>query len=402
MMYFAYDAFSRLSEPARTGAELTARLMTGLGAKSGLLRHAAAALDVFAGAKVTHERPAFGIHRVAVDGLEVAVVEQVVTRTPFGTLLRFRKEIDTQQPRLLLVAPMSGHFATLLRGTVRTLLPDHDVFITDWHNGRDIPTAAGSFGLDHYIDHVISFLEAIGPGAHVMAVCQPCVQVLAAVALMAESDHAAQPRSMTLMAGPIDTRVSPTKVNHLASKRPIDWFEQNLIASVPSRFGGARRRVYPGFVQLAAFMSMNLDRHVSAHARMVEHAAAGETDKAEAIRSFYEEYFAVLDIPAEFYLETVQRIFQEARLARGELTWGDRRVNPGAIRRTALLTVEGERDDICAVGQTVAAQDLCTGLSPYLKRHHMQPGVGHYGVFNGRRFERQIYPIVRNMILARS
>jgi polyhydroxyalkanoate depolymerase len=219
---------------------------------------------------------------------------------------------------------------------------------------------------------------------------------------MAESDHPAQPRSMTLMAGPIDTRVSPTEVNALASKRPIEWFEKNLVASVPSRFGGARRRVYPGFVQLAAFMSMNLDRHISAHVRMVEHAAAGEKDKAEAIRCFYEEYFSVLDIPAEFYLETVRIVFQEALLARGELTWRDRRVDPGAIRRTALLTVEGERDDICAVGQTVAAQDLCTSLSPHLKRHHMQPGVGHYGVFNGRRFERQIYPIVRNMILARS
>ena len=320
--------------------------------------------------------------------------------TPFATLLRFKKDTDTVQPRVLVVAPLSGHFATLLRGTVQTLLPEHDVYITDWHNARDVNLMHGDFGFDDYIDHVIRFLEKIGPGAHVVAVCQPCVQVLAAVAVMAQADNPAQPRSMTLMAGPIDTRVNPTEVNKLATGKPIEWFEQNLITRVPPYFMGALRRVYPGFIQLAAFMSMNMERHVKAHLDLFYNLLDGENDKAETTKAFYDEYFAVLDLPAEFYLETVDRVFQQALLAQGKLTFRGGRVDPAAIRRTALLTVEGERDDICAVGQTVAAQELCSGLRPYLKRHHFQAGVGHYGVFNGKRWNTQIYPILRNLVLA--
>ena len=240
----------------------------------------------------------------------------------------------------------------------------------------------------------------MGPGAHVVAVCQPCVAALVAVAMMAEDGNPAQPRSMTLMAGPIDARVNPTKVNELATSRPIEWFERNLITTVPSKFPGAGRRVYPGFVQLAAFMAMNLDRHVRAHFDLFDHLVAGEHDKAEATKSFYDEYFAVLDLPAEFYLQTVRSIFQEYALPLGQLEWHGRPVAPRAIRRTALLTVEGEKDDICALGQTLAAQELCTGLRPYMKRHHMQAGVGHYGVFSGKRWQNQIYPILRNVILA--
>jgi polyhydroxyalkanoate depolymerase len=280
------------------------------------------------------------------------------------------------------------------------MLPEHDVHVTDWANARDVGVWHGRFGFDEYVEHLMRFLEVMGPGAHVVAVCQPCVQALAAAALLAEDDHACQPRSLTLMAGPIDTRINPTKVNELATGQPIGWFEQNLIARVPLRYPGALRRVYPGFLQLAAFMSMNVDRHFKAHVDLFRAIAKGETEQARTIKAFYDEYFAVLDMTAEFYLETVSRVFQDQLLPKDELFWGDRRVNPKAIRRTALFTVEGERDDICSIGQTVAAHDLCTSLRPYRKKHYMQAGVGHYGVFSGRRWAAQIYPLLRNTILA--
>jgi poly(3-hydroxybutyrate) depolymerase len=287
-----------------------------------------------------------------------------------------------------------------LRNTVKTLLPEHDVYITDWHNARDAPLSAGRFGFDDYVEHLITFLEVIGPGAHVVAVCQPCVATLVAAAVMAQTNNPAQPRSMTLMAGPIDCRVNPTKVNELATSKPMSWFEQNLIASVPLRYPGARRKVYPGFVQLAAFMSMNIDRHVKAHKELYDNLVAGDVAKAAQTKAFYDEYFAVLDLAAEFYLETVKIVFQDYSLAKGELKFRGELVEPRAIKKTALFTVEGEKDDICAVGQTLAAQELCSSIRPYRKRHHMQPGVGHYGVFSGKKWEGQIYPLLKNMILA--
>src|SRR5689334_12164405 len=286
------------------------------------------------------------------------------------------------------------------RATVRTMLPEHDVFVTDWHNARDIPLTAGRFGVDEYTDHLIKFLEVIGPPAHILAVCQPCVAVMAAVAVMAQAGNPTQPRSMTLMAGPIDARITPTKVNELAKKRSMDWFERALTASVPLLYPGAFRRVYPGFVQLVAFMSMNIERHVKAHRELYEHLANGEIEKAAVTKAFYDEYFAVLDLTAEFYLDTVRLIFQDHALPLGRLEWHGQRVDPNAIRKTMLFTVEGERDDICAVGQTVAAHELCGKLRPYLRRHHMQAGVGHYGVFSGKRWENQIYPILKNVILS--
>ncbi|MGU7783084.1 polyhydroxyalkanoate depolymerase [Burkholderia sp. PU8-34] len=347
----------------------------------------------------SHRRPPFGIDAVDVDGETVPVVEETAAATPFGTLLHFRKtQPVARQPRVLVVAPMSGHFATLLRGTVRTMLADHDVYITDWHNPRDIPLRAGRFGFDEYVEHVIDFIRHIGPDAHVLAICQPTVAALAAVALMAAAGDPAQPASLTLMAGPIDCRVNPTKVNELATSRPIDWFARHLISVVPSGFPGAQRRVYPGFVQLGAFMSMNPDRHASSFSDMYYERAKGDPAKADVLRDFYDEYFATADLAAEFYLETVEKVFQQYALARGELTVGGRLVEPAAIHRTALLTIEGEKDDICSVGQTVAAQELCSGLPPYLKTHHVQTGAGHYGVFNGKRWETQIYPIVRGTI----
>jgi polyhydroxyalkanoate depolymerase len=364
------------------------------------LRNLTAAYELIARAGLTHERPPFGIRSVTVGNREIAVGENAVDVTPFATLLHFKKDMMAAQPRVLLVAPLSGHFATLLRATVCTMLPEHDVYITDWHNARDVPLLHGRFDFDDYIAHLIRFLEAIGPPVHLVAVCQPCVAALVAASLMAQDNNPAQPRSMTLMAGPIDPRVNPTKVNELAQSQSIDWFERNLLASVPLRYPGAFRRVYPGFVQLAAFMSMNIARHVNAHRELHDDLVNGRHEKAAAIKSFYDEYFAVLDLTAEFYLETVRLVFQEYALALGRLKWRGTPVEPRAIRRTMLLTVEGERDDICAIGQTLAAHDLCGSLRPYLKRHHMEAGVGHYGVFSGRRWQNQIYPIVKNVILA--
>jgi polyhydroxyalkanoate depolymerase len=363
------------------------------------LRQVAAGYDMLARIGFTHTRPAFGIDSVRIGDQDLPVREVVADATPFATLLHFAKDVATPLPPVLIVAPMSGHFATLLRATVRTMLPDFDVYLTDWHNARDVNVADGRFGIDEYVDHVIRFIENIGPGAHVVAICQPCVPVLAAVAVMAEARNPAQPRSMTLMAGPIDARINPTLVNELATGHSLDWFERNVIATVPDRYAGAGRRVYPGFLQLVGFVSMNLERHVKAHWDLYENLAAGNDEKAAAIASFYDEYFAVADLPAEFYLETVRSIFQDYDLARGQLDWHGQRVNPAAIERTSLFTVEGERDDVCGIGQTMAAQELCTGIRPYRKRHHLQAGVGHYGVFSGSRWTRQIYPVLRNAIL---
>jgi poly(3-hydroxybutyrate) depolymerase len=402
MLYLAYQTHADILDPVRALAQAGLGALGPLAAAQELkfLRNITAAYELIARAGLTHSRPAYGIERVKVGNREVAVTEEALMSTAFGTLLRFKKECHVVQPRVLVVAPLSGHFATLLRSLVKTLLPEHDVCIADWHNAREASTADGRFGFDDYVEHVVDFLEEMGPGVHVIAVCQPCVQVLAAAAVMAQAGNPAQPRSMTLMAGPIDTRIHPTKVNQLAMSKPITWFEDNLIATVPMRYKGAGRRVYPGFIQLAAFMSMNLDRHRKAHIELYEHLANGNVEKAKPTMVFYDEYFAVLDLTAEFYLETVSWVFQEARLATGQLTFRGRRVEPSAIRRTALLTVEGERDDICSLGQTAAAHDLCRGLRPYRKRHHMQAGVGHYGVFSGKRWEEQVYPIVRNVVLA--
>ena len=364
------------------------------------LQHAGAALELISRYELTHASPDFDIASVRVGNREVPVTEETTLALPFGRLLHFAKDVDMAQPRVLVAAPLSGHFATLLRGTIEVLLRDHDVYVTDWTNARDVPVEAGRFGVDDYVAYLIRFLEEIGPGAHILAVCQPCVQTLAAVAVMSEDRNPATPRSMTLMAGPIDVRESPTTVNALATSKPLSWFERQLIARVPARYAGRGRRVYPGFLQLLAFMTMNMARHREQHRKLYRHLAAGEIDEAEKIKSFYDEYFAVLDLTEEFYLETIDRIFQKAELATGAATWRGRRVDTGAIRETALLTVEGGRDDICALGQTAVAHDLCSSLRPHLKRHHLQANVGHYGVFSGRRWEREVYPVVRNMILA--
>jgi poly(3-hydroxybutyrate) depolymerase len=403
MLYQAYQAHADIMVPVRRLAGMALRSvgeqLNGSLSRPTVLSNLTAAYELIARAGLTHERPPYGVDNIVMNGREVLVTERSVDVTPFGTLLHFRKNIVLAQPRVLLVAPLSGHFATLLRAAVGTMLPEHDVYITDWHNARDIALEHGRFGFDDYIAHLIRFLEVIGPGAHVVAVCQPCVAALVAATIMAQGDNPAQPRSMTLMAGPIDTRVNPTRVNELAMSKSIDWFERHLIARVPYRYGGSDRLVYPGFVQLAAFMSMNIDRHLKAHRELYENLANGETAKAAQTKAFYDEYFAVLDLTAEFYLETVRLVFQEHALPLGTLTYQNQKVEPRAIRRTTLFTVEGERDDICAVGQTLAAHDMCSSLRPYRKRHHMQTGVGHYGVFSGRSWQNQIYPMVKNIIL---
>lgn len=400
MIYHAYETQSAMLDLARPFAGLfaTALRQPWPGIVPHLTRQLAARLDVFNTVRASAARPPFDIKPVPVGNALVPVIEEAVLTTPFATLLRFRKQLAPPQPRVLLVAPMSGHFATLLRATVQTLLIDHDVYITDWHNIRDVPLSAGPFDLATYVGEVRGFLQHLGEGAHLIAVCQPTVPALAAAALMAEDDDPALPRSITLMAGPIDTRINPTSVNKLANERPLSWFETHLVDTVPAWHKGAGRRVYPGFVQLTAFISMNPERHKGAMADMAQALLDGDMARFETIRAFYDEYLAVMDLPAEFYLETVRDVFQRHTLPRGEMHIAGRRIDPTAIRRVALLTVEGERDDICGLGQTMAAHDLCRNIRPYRKAHHVQTGVGHYGVFSGRRWSREIYPIVRDTI----
>ncbi len=402
MIYEAYQSFSDVSSPVRTFA-------TNFGdhlklwdpsSNSTSFHRLSAYYELIALSGYTHTRPDYGINYIKGKDGDIPITETLVHEGTFCDLLKFSKTDSPPLPKILLIAPMSGHFATLLRGTIRTLLQDYEVHVTDWRNIRDIPLDAGVFGLDEFVEHIMTYIRMIGPATHVVAVCQPTVPALAAVALMAEDKDPMQPASLTLMAGPVDTRVSPTKVNDLANEHPIEWFRDNLIGVIPQRLGGAGRKVYPGFLQLTAFMSMNTQRHAKSFADLFKYRVEGEFDKADAIKHFYEEYFAIMDLSADFYLETIDVVFQKASLAAGTMTYKNRLVDPSAIKKTFLLTVEGEKDDICAVGQTLAAQDLCSGLRPYMKTHHMQPGVGHYGVFNGRKWDNQIYPIVRNHIQA--
>jgi poly(3-hydroxybutyrate) depolymerase len=401
MLYQTYDLLARTWAPLQQGATRWHQALHPYVSTEGQAwqRSALAEVEAWGLSEVTHTRPDFGIDSVTNgSGQTWPVEETVVARTPFAQLVRFRRSGGPQGPQILLVSPMSGHFSTLLAGTVRTLVQDHDVYITDWLNPRDVPLSDGVFGLSEYVQHLIDFLRLLGPRTHLMGVCQPTVACLAAAALMAEDRDPCEPASLILLAGPIDTRISPTKVNALAQERPIEWFAQNLVSTVPWPYPGAGRRVYPGFVQLQAFMAMNPQRHAQAFEHLKAHRRNGEHAKADAIAEFYREYFAVMDLPADFYLETVEQVFQAHALPQGRMQVAGRRVDCAAIRRPFLLTIEGERDDICGIGQTLAAQDLCRRLPSYKKTHLLQPGVGHYGVFNGRRWERRIYPVIRDFI----
>ena len=369
-------------------------------------RSAAAAWDVFENATRRYAKPAFGIDYTDLPGLRVTITEEVPLKLRFCDLLHFKREESVFSgplptlPRVLVVAPMSGHYATLLRGTVKALLPDHDVYITDWRDAREVPLSEGPFDLDDYIDHVMECLRFLGPNTHVMAVCQPGPAVVAASALLAMDDAPEQPASLILMGSPIDTRRSPTQPNQLATTRPLEWFENNVIMTVPFPNPGFLRRVYPGFLQLTGFMTMNLDRHMDAHQKLFQGLVAGDGDSVAAHRKFYDEYLAVMDLTAEYYLQTMTVVFQEHQLPRGLMRHRGRLIEPQAIRRTALLTVEGENDDISGIGQTQAAHDLLVNVPADMHVDYIQPGVGHYGVFNGSRFRAEIAPRIRDFIRA--
>jgi poly(3-hydroxybutyrate) depolymerase len=364
----------------------------------------AASLEVFANAAAPRGKPEFGITETKVGRKTVAVDEDIVLRKPFGQLKYFRK-VDAESGRpLLIVAPMSGHYATLLRGTVERLLPSFDVYITDWRDAKLVPLSDGSFDLDDYIDYLIEFLELIGKNTgerpHMLAVCQPAVPAFAATALMNEDRNPHRPKTLTMMGGPIDTRKAPTAVNTLATQRPFAWFEQNVIATVPMIYPGAGRKVYPGFLQLAGFMTMNLGSHLISHWEMFKHLVVGDDESAATTQKFYDEYRSVCDMTAEFYLQTVDVVFQQHLLPKGEMEHRGRLVHPDAIRDTALLAIEGERDDISGIGQTKAALDITTKLPKAKKEYFLAPDVGHYGIFNGRKWREKIAPVVEKFVKA--
>ncbi|HZF42780.1 MAG TPA: polyhydroxyalkanoate depolymerase [Sphingomonadaceae bacterium] len=412
MLYNAYEFQRSLLAGASTMADMGASWMQNPAnpfSYSAMGPVVASALDVFAHASAPRGKPDFGLASTLVDGRTVAVTEEIVVAKPFGDLKRFRRaNLDGSfvegGPRLLIVAPMSGHFATLLRGTVERMLPGHDVYITDWHDAKYVPLSAGSFDLDNYVDYLVEFLDAIaavdGKRPHMLAVCQPSVPCYAAVALMSADDHPARPATLTMMGGPVDTREAPTKVNTMATERAHSWFANNVIATIPYSYPGAGRRVYPGFLQLAGFMTMNLDNHLNSHWEMFKHLVAGDGDSADATKDFYDEYRSVCDMTAEFYLQTVDAVFQRHLLPKGELTHRGRPVDPAAITDVAVLAIEGERDDISGVGQTKAALTLATALPDALKQYHLAPEVGHYGIFNGRKWRERIAPVVEQWIAA--
>jgi poly(3-hydroxybutyrate) depolymerase len=365
----------------------------------------ASALDVFAHASAPRGKPEFGLDTTRVEGRTVRVREEIALRKPFGQLKHFVREGVAGGPKLLIVAPMSGHYATLLRGTVERMLPGHDVWITDWRDAKLVPTDAGRFDLDDYIDYLIAFLEHIGESggggrAHMLAVCQPSVPCYAAAALMSRDKNSCRPRTLTMMGGPIDTRQAPTAVNTLATQRPYAWFQRNVIATVPYLYPGGGRAVYPGFLQLAGFMAMNLGDHLTSHWEMFKHLVEGDGESADATKHFYEEYRSVCDMTAEFYLQTVDSVFQRHLLPKGELMHRGRRVDPAAIADVGLLAIEGERDDISGIGQTKAALDISTRLPARLKKYHLARGVGHYGIFNGSKWRDRIAPVVEQWIAA--
>jgi poly(3-hydroxybutyrate) depolymerase len=400
MLYQLYDWQRSALEPwrlfAQAANELYGHPQSPLSGLPGS-RNVAAAFDLMTRLTQRYERPEFGIHRVRVGNSEYKVREEFAVEKPFCRLLHFAKPGAPAQPKVLVFAPLSGHFATLLRDTVRTLLPEHDVYITDWIDAKEIPIAVGPFHFDDYVAYVREFIAFLGPEVHAISVCQPTVPVLAGVSLMAAAGEPI-PRTLTMMGGPIDTRRSPTAVNNFAKFRPLSWFEAKVVQRVPMRYPGFMRRVYPGFLQFAGFVAMNPERHVESHVQYYQHLVEGDGDSAEQHRRFYDEYNAVMDLPAEYYLETVERVFHKHLLPRGELRVAGELVRPEAIRGTALFTIEGELDDISGNGQTEAAQGLCRGIPKAEKQHFEAKGVGHYGIFSGRKYRELIYPRIRDFI----
>ncbi|OFX00032.1 MAG: hypothetical protein A3D94_10470 [Alphaproteobacteria bacterium RIFCSPHIGHO2_12_FULL_66_14] len=405
MLYHAYEFHRQLAKPVRLWANALEQAYSSPYnplSDTWFGKSVAAGAEIMARLTQNYGKPEFGLKTTPIGDEAVEVNEEILLRKPFCDLLHFHRDhshpgTGRRDPKVLVVAPMSGHYATLLRGTVEALLPEHDVFITDWTDAREVPLTDGNFDLDDYIDYIIAFCRYLGPDVHVIAVCQPSVPVLAAAALMAEAKDPRQPKSLTLMGGPIDTRQSPTVPNDLAMRNSMMWFRQNVISTVPLGYPGAMRRVYPGFLQLTSFISMNLDRHVNAHMRQFEHLVKGDDDSADGHRAFYDEYLAVMDLSAEFYLQTIEVVFKEHLLPRGEWVSRGRKIDPAAIE-TALMTVEGELDDISGIGQTKAAHALTPNIPGARHVHWEQPRVGHYGIFNGRKWREQIMPRVRAFI----
>ncbi|MBA4750583.1 MAG: polyhydroxyalkanoate depolymerase [Alphaproteobacteria bacterium] len=412
-IYYTHDMRDFLSRPVNFGSFLFRKINSGAFSPYGYTtagRSVAAGVELLERSTNRYRKPSFGIEGVTCsDDHAYAIHERVLDKKAFCQLLHFKKELiakseltpywePTKQPKVLIVAPYSGHYATLLRDTVRALLPDNDVYITDWENARDVPLVAGHFNLEDYIQYLMDFSKIIGHDYHMVAVCQPAVPVLAMTALLAAHDSPYQPRSITLMGGPIDTRINPTKVNTLSKEKPNEWFKRAVIARVPHYYPGALRSVCPGFLMLQGFMSLNLDAHLGSHHRLFEHLIKGDADSADSHRSFYDEYRAVLDLPSHYFLDSVRAAFQEHLLPRGEMFWKGERVNTHAIRNTALMTVEGEKDDISGVGQTRASHDICPNIPSHKRQHHLQPGVGHYGVFNGKRWRQSTAPLVSEFI----
>jgi len=403
-IYACYELQHAGMQPVRLVLQATRSLLRNPFSPWGAMpwaRSAAAACEMFERMTRRYGKPAWDIASTQGAGGEIAIEPAVVWQRPFCRLVHFARAsrpASAALPKILLVAPLSGHHATLLRGTVEALLPGHDVYITDWVDARMVPLTQGRFDLDDYIDYLIAMLQWLDADTHVVAVCQPSVPVLAAISLMEARNDPHAPLSMTLLAGPIDTRESPTAVNRFAEGKDIDWFRRNVIHTVPPLHPGALRQVYPGFLQLSGFMSMNLDRHVTAHREMFMHLVRGDGESAERHRAFYDEYLAVMDLTAEFFLQTVQTIFIDQALAAGTMVHRGEAVEPARIRRTALLTIEGAADDITGRGQTEAAHRLCTSIPDSRKFHYVQADVGHYGVFNGSRFHAEIAPRIANFI----
>jgi poly(3-hydroxybutyrate) depolymerase len=405
MLYHLFELNQAALSPARAAADayrLLFRSPLNPAAYTPLGRSAAAALELFERTTRRYRKPSWGIEETEVKGRKVAVRERVVIAKPFCNLVHFERNVSAwrrrRDPKLLVVAPMAGHFSTLLRGTVRDLLPHHEVYVTEWQDARFVPRAQGDFDLDDYIDYIIEFVRFFEGNVHVMAVCQPTVPVFAAVALMEAHGDSAVPRSMILMAGPIDARQNPTAVNRFAEARSLEWFRRNVITQVPWPYPGVMRNVYPGFLQLSGFMGMNFDRHVTAHRELFHNLIRGDGDSADKHREFYDEFLAVMDLTAEYYLQTIETVFLEHKLPRGVMVHRNSLVDPGRIQKVALMTVEGEKDDISGIGQTFAAQTLCRSLPDAKRAHHLQPGVGHYGVFNGSRFRAEIAPKIRRFV----
>lgn len=402
MLYKLNAQYMKMIRPWHDMAHATRQLMshpTNPLADHFYFRTASASIELFERLTADYEEPEWGLDSTIINKKKVTISQKIVFHKPYCNLLHFKRDKpQSGQNKVLLIAPLSGHFATLLRSTAKEFLPDHETYITDWRNARDVPLSAGSFSFDDYVTYLIEFITFLGPDTHVIAVCQPCVPALVAIAAMHQEQDHNLPKSITLMGGPVDVRVSPTEVNDYAGGKDLEWFEKNVICTVPSDFSGQGQTVYPGFIQLSAFLSMNMDNHINKHVKFFNDLITGDGDSAEDHRLFYNEYLAVMDMPAEYYLDTIRKVFLEHKLPNGTLKYQGKKIDLGAITKTALLTIEGEKDDITGRGQTSAALNLCNNLADNKKRHYEQAGVGHYGIFNGRKYREIIAPMIKDFI----